>query len=170
MKIFWTIWCDDHQLAGFLINQKNLTNVIRMKKYYRLLLLPLAFSLFLMQGCIDELGEDPFADPMEKFLGTWNVEESSTIYGDGFVYTVSITPNPQNSSEVLISNFYYQGDNVQARALIAGNVITIIEQSICDDSIIVKGSGTWISGRINLQYTANTGADLDEVSAVYTRP
>ncbi len=170
MMTFWKIWCKGHPLAGFLTNQKNLNNGIRMKKYYRLLLLPLAFSLLLMQGCVDELGQDPFADPMDKYLGTWNVEESSTIYGDGFVYTVNITRNPQNASEVLISNFYYQGDNVQARAVIAGNIITIIEQGICDNSIVVRGSGTWISGRINLQYTANTGADLDEVSAIYTRP
>lgn len=141
-----------------------------MKKYFRLLLLPLTISLLLLQGCVDELGEDLFADPVDKFLGTWNVQESSTIYGDGFVYTVHITRNPQNSSEVLISNFYYQGDDVLARALIAGNSIQIIEQGICDDSIIVKGSGTWISGNINLQYTANTGADLDEVSAYYSRP
>lgn len=141
-----------------------------MRRVFRPLLFPLAFSLLLLQGCIDELVEDPFGDPVDKYLGTWAVQESSTLFGDGYAYSVNIDRNPQNSSEVLISNFYYQGHNVQARALVTGNTLTIIEQGICDDSIIVKGSGTWISGRINLQYTANTGADLDEVTAVYSQP
>lgn len=132
-------------------------------------MLPL-LSLLLFNACTDELDFDPFADPADKFLGTWKAEESSLVYGDGFVYTVNIRINPDNSSEVLISNFYYQGEAVEARALVTGNTLTIMQQSICDDSIEIQGSGTYASEKINLEYTANTGADLDEVTAVYTRP
>lgn len=144
------------------------TNSGIMKKPYRLLLLMPLVCLFLLQACIDEMGDDPFADPVLKFLGEWKAEESTTIYGQAH-YKVTITRNPSNFSEVLISNFYLQGDDIKARALVTGNVLTIMRQKICDDTIEINGTGTYIQGRIQLQYTAHTGADLDQVTAVYTR-
>jgi hypothetical protein len=86
------------------------------------------------------------------------------------VYDVSIARNPSNSTEILISNFYMQGWNERARALVTGNSLTILEQAICDGSILIKGSGQFSGGRITLTYTANDGADLDHVSATYSRP
>lgn len=130
------------------------------------------FLLILFAGfftsCIDEI-DDPFADPVEKYLGNWKASESSTLYGPGYVYDVSITRNPSNSNEILISNFYMQGWNEKARALVTGNSITILEQAICDGSILIKGNGQFSGGRITLTYTADDGADLDNVSATYTR-
>ena len=140
-----------------------------MKKSYKYLVLLSFLAMFLFQGCVDELLDDPFADPVEKFLGNWRAEESSTVYGQGYVYTVVISRNPQNSSEILISNFYYQGVHEKARALVTGNTLTIMRQKICDNTIEIQGSGTLSGGRINLQYTADDGADLDQVTAVYTK-
>lgn len=129
----------------------------------------LLFSLGFFAACTDEF-EDPFADPVEKYLGTWKATETSTVFGPGYVYNVTITRNPSNSTEVLISNFYMQGVQEKARALITGNSLTILEQTICDGSIAIKGNGQFSSGRITLNYTAYDGADLDHVSATYTRP
>jgi hypothetical protein len=129
----------------------------------------LIFSLGFFAACTDEF-EDPFADPVEKYLGNWKATETSTVFGPGYVYDVTITRNPANSNEVLISNFYMQGVQEKARALVTGNSLTILEQTICNGSIVIKGNGQFSAGRIILNYTAFDGADLDNVSATYTRP
>lgn len=126
-------------------------------------------SPFLFTSCIED-DDDPFSDPVDKFLGSWKANESSTLYGGPFVYDVSITRNPTNSAEILISNFYMQGPNEKARALVTGNILTIMEQTICNGSITIKGSGQYLAGKITLNYTTNDGADLDHVTATYQRP
>lgn len=127
------------------------------------------FVVFLLQSCSTEV-DDVFADPVEKFLGNWKCEEESEIYGSGYVFDVVITINPENSSEILIANFYHQGMNERARALVTGNTVTIMEQTICDDTIIIKGSGRYKDGEVHLEYTANDGADLDHVKARLFKP
>lgn len=134
--------------------------------------LPMVFSLlftFILTSCVDDW-EDPFGDPVEKFLGNWKVTEQSTLFGGQYNYDVSISRNPQNHAEILISNFYMQGPGELARALVYGNAITIMQQTICNGTITIKGSGQFNAGVITLVYTANDGADIDNVSANYRRP
>lgn len=125
-------------------------------------------SFFLLTSCMDEI-EDPFGDPVDKYLGDWKATETSILYGSGYVYDVTIIRNSSNSLEILISNFYMQGVQERARALVTGNNLTIVEQTICDGTITIEGSGHYISGKIELTYTALDGADLDQVTAVYVR-
>lgn len=139
-----------------------------MKRYKLTPVFLLIFFAGFFSSCIDEI-DDPFADPIEKYLGSWKASESSTLFGPGYVYDVSIARNPSNSTEIMISNFYMQGVNERARALVTGNSLTILEQAICDGSILIKGSGQFSGGRITLNYTADDGADLDHVSATYSR-
>lgn len=125
-------------------------------------------SFFLLTSCMDEI-EDPFGDPVDKYLGDWKATETSILYGSGYVYDVTIIRNSSNSLEILISNFYMQGVQERARALVTGNNLTMVEQTICDGTITIEGSGHYISGKIELTYTALDGADLDQVTAVYVR-
>lgn len=127
------------------------------------------FVLLLLHSCSTDL-DDIFTDPVEKFLGNWKCEEESEIYGPGYVFDVVITVNPDNSSEILIANFYHQGMNEKARALVTGNILTIMEQTICDDTIIIKGNGQYKDGEVRMEYTANDGADLDHVTARLFKP
>lgn len=106
---------------------------------------------------------------IEHYLGKWKCEENSEVYGPGYNYDVTIKRNPENSSEIVIYNFYMQGEREKAVALVAGNILTILPQTICDDTIEIEGSGKYIKNEIHLNYTANDGADLDNVSAVYYR-
>ncbi len=141
-----------------------------MEKFLKVFLPILAGSLLLLTACEDDNGFDPFGDPVEKFLGNWQCEENSTIYGDGYNFQVIITRNPDNSSEILIANFYHQGFDEKARALVVGNNLTIPRQGICDDTIEIQGSGSYKNGEVNMTYTANDGADVDEVTARLYRP
>ena len=141
----------------------------RPKAAFALSLLGILLLMASLNACIDDFDDDPFADPVDKFLGSWKCEESSELFGGGFVYDVTITRNPDNSAEILIGNFYMQGDQEKARALVTGNIMIIMRQSICEGTIEISGSGRWENEQIFLTYTANTGADLDQVTARYYR-
>lgn len=138
-------------------------------KRYKLtsLLLFLLFAGF-FASCTDDW-DDILADPVDKFLGNWKANEMSSVYGGPYVYNVTIARNPGNSAEILISNFYMQGWNEKARALVTGNSFTIMQQTICDGTITIKGSGQFSGGKITLTYSANDGADLDNVTATYEK-
>lgn len=116
-------------------------------------------------SCDEDDLDDMFGDPVEKFLGTWKCEETGDQDGYFGPFNVQIIRNPENSAEVLIKNFNYQGMNEQARALITSNTITIPRQRICDDTIEIKGSGLYRDGEINMEYSTNTGATLENIVA-----
>ncbi|HSV77102.1 MAG TPA: hypothetical protein VLH37_08755 [Bacteroidales bacterium] len=120
-------------------------------------------------GCAEEF-DDPFADPVDKFLGNWKATESSQVFGSGYVYDVNISRIPGRFSEVYIRNFYMQGQDQRASALITGNNLNISQQTIANGTITIRGSGQFSAGVITLNYTAHSGADLDVVTAVLRRP
>jgi hypothetical protein len=141
-----------------------------MKIKSRLLLLLITGLVITFISCEDDLFDDPFADPVDKFLGTWKCNETEVPPDGLWVYDVVITRNPQNSTEILISNFNLQGAGERAKALVTGNSLTIPTQLICDDTIEIKGSGNFRNGEITLTYTTLDGADLKSFNAKYFKP
>jgi hypothetical protein len=114
-----------------------------------------------------ELDNDPItSDPRDNFTGTWTVNETSSLYGTNN-YTVTISYDPNNSTQVLISNFYHFGMEFNAYAITTINSITIPQQEVCNHN--VQGTGQRDKNKITWNYTVNDGADLDQVSAVYTK-
>lgn len=141
-----------------------------MKANYKRILLITTCLLLTFVSCEDILVDDPFADPIEKFLGTWKAHETKDPFDGLWVYDVVITRNPQNSTEILISNFNLQGSRERARAMITGNMVIIPVQYICDNTIRIEGSGSYRDGEITLSYTTNDGADLKRFNATYFKP
>lgn len=141
-----------------------------MKKFNRIFGLLVLVSMISFTSCEDENPDDMFGDPLEKFLGDWKCYETGDLQGPFGPYDVKIVRNPDNSSEVLIRNIYYLGMDVSARAIIAGNTITIPQQNICDDTIGIRGSGRFSDGEINISYKTDDGADEENVEARYYKP
>jgi hypothetical protein len=123
--------------------------------------------VFSFTSCEDDDFDDLFSDPVEKFLGTWKCEESGDINGNFGPFTVEVVVNPENSTEVLIKNFNYQGMDEKARAIVAGNTITIPRQKICDGTIEIQGSGIFSDGGFSITYKTNDGADEENISAIF---
>ncbi|MBN1340892.1 MAG: hypothetical protein JXA03_16310 [Bacteroidales bacterium] len=138
--------------------------IIAKKAYFFFLLM----AIGLMPSCVVDDDDDPDpASDRDKFIGTWNVNE--TCSRDS--YTVEIQADPSNSSQVIIKNFWLIGyQEKPPYAIVTGSVLTIPEQAICDNySNEVKGSGTLNKDQIVLQYSVNDGADLWSCTATYTR-
>lgn len=157
-------------LFATFLPMKQLLLLLSRKSHYRLLAVILISMAVGMNSCIDDELDDPFSDPVEKFLGSWKCSEKSTLYGS-FNYNMTISRNPQNSTEILISHFYNHQSNVRATALVTGSTLTIPRQNITS-SIEVQGNGSYnlSQGTVSLNYTARTQADQDNVAVVLTRP
>ncbi len=141
-----------------------------MKKYYKLIGLLLLVSTISLTSCEEDEIDEMFGDPVEKFLGDWKCYETGDLHGPFGPYDVTLERNPENSSEVLIRNFNYQGMDESARAIIAGNTITVPRQSICNGTIEVQGSGSFENDEINLNYRTNDGADEENIAANFYKP
>lgn len=139
-----------------------------MKRFSYLLLLIIGALAIGLHSCTDDFFDDPNTDPVDKFLGNWVVNETSLLFGQS-TYNVTIERNPDNTSEVIIKNFYHEGYSEFAKALVTSNTLTVYQQTICENSKTISGTGTFSGGTINFTYTVNDGADLDNVTAVYTK-
>lgn len=132
---------------------------MNIKKSFILFLFISMFPLF---SCDPNAG-DPTADARDKFIGTWNVQETGK---KKINYQVQITADPSNSVQVFISNFYNFG--IKPYAIATTNTLTVPQQVFSTEGIRVWGSGSYSSNTINWVYYVNDGANQDTIHSVYT--
>lgn len=101
-------------------------------------------------SCVCETGYEGSNCETEQrlaFVGDYSVTE--TCGPNTYNFTVNVTADSENVSELTISNF---GDfNFDVTATVIGSTITIAYQS--DDGITVTGNGEFNEGGISLSYT-----------------
>jgi len=139
---------------------------MKTKRFFYLVIVPVIVITIL--SCAKEDNDD-LIDDRDKFLGTWNVNETCTRDS----YSVKIVKDPSNSSQVIIENFWLIGYHEKAPyAIVAGNNITIPKQKMCNNEANeVNGSGTLSKNKINWNYTViNVEADLYTCIATYQKP
>lgn len=133
------------------------------KEYF---LLPVLLLVMLFPACLPE--DDPVnpGDPRDKFLGTWKVNETCSRMN----YTVQITPDPSNSSQVLIANFGNPGPGYDpAVAIVTSGTITVTSQTI-GEGWTVSGTGAYLqNGTIDWVYTLVIGPSVMDCSALFSR-
>ena len=145
-----------------------------MKNYLKLLDLswpnkPVLFNtaillvvVFLFQSCAIE-DDTEYSDPREKFVGTWNVSDQPGRIN----YSVNISKNPAQSTNVLLYNFADMGGS--ANGLVVGNRIIIDKQPIGND-FLSNGTGNFISeNRLEFTFVLDDGIDLEDRKAVFSR-
>lgn len=135
-----------------------------MKRVY-LILISFALIGTGFQSCSkdDDLFDD--GDARDIFLGSWSVVDECTKQS----YRSTISYDPSNSAQVLISN--YANLNKAAKAVVAGNSIVIESQDI-GNGYTVSGYGKLsLNGEI-INWTSHnfeTTGDLTECTATYTK-
>ena len=115
----------------------------------RIFLTMLSLMVLIMPACLPTDDVDP-DDPVDKFLGTWKVNETCSRMS----YDVDISKDPGNSAQVLIYNFGNPGAGYDpAVGLVVSNTIQISPQTI-GEGWTVSGKGTYKSdGTISWNYT-----------------
>jgi len=138
-----------------------------MKKIFRAtIIVALLLSIFYACNPNDPNNNpQPTADPRDKFVGSWSCTEISHLNGTS-TFTVPISLNATNSSQILFGNFYQIG---QVYGVVAGNNVTVPSQSVSNCNIRGTGTITNNNTRINWNYNVNDGADTDTCTAVYNK-
>ncbi len=118
-----------------------------------------------LTGCEPEPNEIPDQDYRDDFVGTWIADDSpakSTLN----TYEVTISKDPNNSSQVILYNFHQSNESVSG--LVTSNRINVTSALVNEETI--NGEGKLIGNNtIQWDYSVNDGADLIEWTATYTR-
>ena len=135
------------------------------------------FNLFLagilcysLVSCEKDEDNEPDTDPRDKYVGTWLCTEDAPkeLKEVKIAYTVTISLDPGNSSQILLYNFNLFGPSVSVSGLVTNNLVTVPSQTVSNNT--VNGKGNLVDNNtMNWVYYVNNGADLDTVSAVYER-
>jgi hypothetical protein len=142
-----------------------------MKSRFGFFLTLTIFTVFLCQGCVPD-ESDPGTDLRDAYVGQWQFAESLKNT-DGQSYTVTITKDPDFSSQVILSNFGNPGsDAVTAIGIVSSTKITLVLQQLSSSSWVVEGSGSFSDTKktmMNWTYSITAGGSKDNFTAVATK-
>ncbi len=118
-------------------------------------------ALTMISSCA--LEDDNPSDPIEKYLGTWNVNDQAGRIN----YVVTIQRNPAQSSYVLLQNFADMGES--ADGLVVEDHIIIEKQDI-GSGYFCSGTGTYKSKyELGFEFILDDGIDTEPRKAVFSR-
>lgn len=140
-----------------------------MKRQFQFLAIILMAAF--VQGCVPEDTVTPdTGDVRDKFTGTWLFNENASNRSLKSAYTVVITLDPSNTSQVLLSNFGNPGSGYEpAYAIVTSNRLTVPSQNIASDWV-VDGSGTLAnSTTMTWSYSITAGGNRDTYTATATK-
>lgn len=106
-------------------------------------------------------------DIRDEYVGKWNCAEVSQIYGTSN-YTVSITKGSQDDI-IKVSNLYNIGDQNEVLFTVFDNNITINNQTVDGNTFSGSGTSETNYSSFNLNYTAVSGGDSDNVTSTFTK-
>jgi hypothetical protein len=131
----------------------------------------LAFLVLYSCELIDDTTDT--GDPRDKIEGQWKCDENSQIYkSTESIYWVYIDPDPDDSTKVIISNFYDLGNDIYVYAKLNSLNLSISNQTTEDGYKILSGSGNITSNykEINWSYRVDDGSgEVDNVTATYSK-
>lgn len=117
------------------------------------------------EEALDLLGDDP----RDAFVGEWEVKEDNSLKSSEF-YQVTIEKSIDDSTAVLISNFYNISRSTRVKVSVNGSSASISEQTVSGYTFRGNGSIALNDKTINWSYTADhNNGFIDNVTAVYTR-
>ncbi|HNW97502.1 MAG TPA: hypothetical protein PKK00_03705 [Bacteroidales bacterium] len=139
-----------------------------MKKLFIYTLIISSF-VGLLVSCDPNDNNDDTTDPRDKFVGNWTCNENSN-QNVSSSFTVAITLNSGNSSQIYLSNFYHLGTSQKVYAVVAGDNANIPEQTVSGFTI-KSGSGSIYNSntKISWKYNVSDGADIDTCTAEFTK-
>ena len=136
-------------------------------KFIGYLLIAAVAFVCLLPACGTETDDNVNpTDPRDKFLGEWKVNETCNRLN----YTVQISADPGNSTQVLIQNFGNPGPGYDpAVGLVVSNAITVGSQLI-GEGWTVSGTGIYqTGGTITWNYSLKIGQETYSCSATYSK-
>ncbi|HPT13323.1 MAG TPA: hypothetical protein PK796_00940 [Bacteroidales bacterium] len=141
-----------------------------MKAINLYLFLIFSAAMLFAVSCEDIDNPDDTGDPRDKMTGTWQFIENSVKSTRSLSYVVTITKDPDNSSQVILKNFGNPGtSDIQSVGITTSSQIVVTEQTL-SNGWVVEGSGK-LDGTetMNWTYSIIVGGDLEQYTAVATK-
>ncbi|NVO20544.1 MAG: hypothetical protein HXX13_12660 [Bacteroidetes bacterium] len=109
-------------------------------------------------------------DPRNEYVGVWQFKELGKLKNGNSVemsYIVSITTDPDNTSQVILNNFVGAGKDVFG--LVTSNQIVVSSQTL-DNGVTLEGSGQKTgTGKMSWSYSTIIGGDKIYYTATATK-
>ena len=139
-----------------------------LKRVFLLLLLLMGIGF---SSCEDLLNDLDGGDPRDKLIDTWKVEETTgSKKSASEVYWVEISKHPNDSSKVVIFNFY--NVDADAEAVLSGNTLSLPLQDL-EGGFTISGKGEIQGSKANeiiWTYSVDDGSGMAEnIKEVYSR-
>lgn len=134
------------------------------------ILFALALTSLFFIGC-EPLDEDTTSDdPRDKYVGEWQFIESFKST-EGNSYLVSITKDPNNSSQVILGNFGNPGSQtITVKGLVTSSQIIVSSQKMSNGwTIEGTGKSTVVNTTMSWTYAITAGGDKDAYVATATK-
>ena len=144
-----------------------------MKNAFRLFLLIAAIASVIYTGCEPADEETSGDDSRDPFIGVWQFAESSSFKStDGQSYIVTISKDPDNSSQVILENFGNPGSqSIFVTGLVTSNQIVVSSQSL-SNGWVVEGSGKITNANqtaMSWSYSIIAGGDKEYYTATASK-
>jgi hypothetical protein len=145
--------------------------MVKMIRKYKLFSMIITIA-FVTMSCEDILTGLIDGDSREKLTGSWLCDESEGyLKAVAETYRVEIYLHPDDSSKVLIFNFFNLDPDISAEATLSGSRLSLYGQTL-EGGFMVSGSGIISKNytQIDWEYSVNDGSGENyEMTAVYTK-
>jgi hypothetical protein len=123
-----------------------------MKTTFLLFLLLGALTSVLYSGC-EPVADNTTGDPRDQYVGKWLFNEDlKSTEGQSFI--VVISKDPDNSSQVILKNFVYSGEDVIVYGLVTSGQIVVSTQKM-SNGWTVEGSGVINKAKTSMSWDYN---------------
>ena len=134
-----------------------------MKRFHKISLGIIVLLIITLNACDTNIDPPDQDDVRTKYVATWTCKEEG-----GPTYSVSVSLDPGNSTQVLMGNFHMLGSGEKAYAIATTNNVTIPSQQVAGNTI--SGSGTLVNAnRIEMNYSVDDLSGVDNVVATFTK-
>lgn len=123
---------------------------------------------FLSISSCDPLDDDIIEpeDPRDVFIGSWSVSETCSKSN----YTVVISKDPYNSSQVLLGNFANPNMGDPAVGIVTTHKITLDPSQKVGNNWTVSGTGNYVNENLlEWEFTLEIAGNQESCTADYTR-
>lgn len=140
-----------------------------MKTTVLLILFSLAFTSLFFIGC-EPVDENGTGDPRDKYVGEWLLNESfKSTEAQSYIITISLDPN--NSSQVIIGNLGNPGSqDITVAGLVTSSQVVVSKQNM-SGGWAIEGSGKMANAAntaMTWTYIISAGGNTDEYTATAT--
>ena len=133
-----------------------------MKTLINLSVLIASLTILLISAC-EPVAEPTGGDPRDAYVGEWNFNEQKSTAK--LAYTVYISKDPYNSSQVLLENFGGSGiAGDVAKAIVTSSQMVIQKQTMSGSGWVTEGKGQMnnpAKTSLTLNYYFIIGADQE---------